>query len=230
MKGELKMAELVWDQDGTREYESGVDHVVLYKRVTENNTTTWKGYAWSGVTSITESPDGAEETELWADNIKYGGIRSAEKFSGSIEAYTWPDEWESCDGMGTLAPGVKIGQQTREPFCLAYRTKIGNDVNPDAGYRLHIIYNATCKPSEESHETINDSPDAATYSWDFDTTPVAVSGMKPTSHIEIDSTDFTTTAAKALLTALEAKLFGTTNADAFLPLPDTIKTDMTPVP
>lgn len=198
------MAKLIWDQDGTRQYEAGVDHCVLYRY--NATSSKWEGVAWSGITSITESPEGADETELWADNIKYGGIRSAEKYGGSIEAYTWPDEWEECDGMAELGTetGIRIGQQTRQPFRLAYRTKVSNDLNPDAGYKYHIVYGATCKPSEESHETINDNPDAATYSWDFDTTPVKVTNHKPTSHLEFSSLEVTS----ANLTKLEDILFG----------------------
>lgn len=218
------MPKLKWDQDGTRQYEAGVDHCVLYKW--DETKKKWLGYAWSGIISITESPEGADETEFWADNIKYGGIRSAEKFNGSIEAYTWPDEFEECDGMAELAPGVKISQQKRVPFCLSYRTNIGNDMDPEAGYRLHLVYKATCSPSEKTHETINDNPDADTYSWDFDTTPVTVTGKKPTAHIEIDSTDFTTDAAKAKLAALEDALYGTDSEQAYLPLPDDIATMM----
>ena len=202
------MSKLVWDQDGQRQYEAGVDHCVLY---TYNSTNSkWEGVAWNGITSITESPEGADETELWADNIKYGGIRSAEKYGGTIEAYTWPDEFEECDGMAELgSTGIRVGQQTRKPFRLAYRTNISNDQNPDAGYKYHVVYGATCKPSEESHETINDNPDAATYSWDFDTTPVKVSGLKPTSHLEFSSLEV----SSANLKKLEDILFGR-DADA----------------
>lgn len=198
------MSKLVWDQDGKRQYEAGVDHVVLYRYNSTN--TKWEGVAWNGITSITESPEGADETELWADNIKYGGIRSAEKYGGTIEAYTWPDEWEECDGMVELGTntGIRVGQQTRKPFRLAYRTKISNDLNPDAGYKYHVVYGATCTPSEESHETINDNPDADTYSWDFDTTPVKVSGLKPTSHLEFSSLEVTV----GNLKKLEDILFG----------------------
>ena len=218
------MSLLVWDQDGTRQYEAGVDHCVLY--MYDSTSSKWLGVAWNGIISITESPEGAEETELWADNIKYGGIRSAEKYGGTIEAYTWPDEWEECDGMGTLIGGIRVGQQVRKPFRLAYRTKVANDVNPEAGYKLHIVYGATCKPSEESHETINDNPDASTYSWDFDTTPVSVSGMKPTSHLELCSLDYTATADATKLAALETALFGgeAEGANAYCPDPDYIKT------
>ena len=224
------MSKLIWDATGTKQYEAGVSKGVLYKYNSTNSK--WEGVAWNGLITVTESPDGAEETELWADNIKYGSLRSAEKFGGTVEAYTYPEEFEECDGMVSPVDGVTIGQQRRVPFCLCYRSEIGNDTNPEAGYKLHLVYNATCTPSEKSYETINDNPDAITFSWDFDTTPVNVTGFKPTAHIVIDSTDFTTTAAQALLTALENKLYGTdgsggsTGTDPFLPLPDTVLSDL----
>ena len=206
------MSKIVWDAQGTKQYELGVDHGVLY---TYNKTTSkWEGVAWNGLTSVTESPDGAEETELWADNIKYGSMRSAEKFSGSIEAYTYPDEFEPCDGIVKIGVGMGISQQKRAPFCLCYRTNIGNDLDSEAGYRLHLVYNATCTPSEKAYETINDSPDAITFSWDFDTTPINVTGYKPTSHITFDSTDFKTEGDRAKLTELEDILYGTDAVEA----------------
>lgn len=222
------MSKLVWDAQGQKQYEMGVDHGVLYRYDAE--TQKWKGVAWNGLISVSESPDGAEETELWADNIKYGGLRSAEKFSGTIEAYMYPPEFEGCDGMASPVKGVTIGQQKREAFCLCYRTMIGNDMDSEAGYRLHLVYNATCTPSEKSYETVNDSPDAITFSWDFDTTPINVDGHKPTSHLSVNSTDFTTTAEKEKLTALENILYGvnadTDNnveaSDPWLPMPDYI--------
>lgn len=222
------MAKLEWDKQGQKQYEMGVDHGVLYRY--DSETQKWKGVAWNGLISVSESPDGAEETELWADNIKYGGLRSAEKFSGSIEAYMYPPEFEGCDGMASPVKGVTIGQQKREAFCLCYRTMIGNDMDSEAGYRLHLVYNATCTPSEKSYETVNDSPDAITFSWDFDTTPINVSGHKPTSHLSVNSTDFTTTAEQEKLKALEDILYGvnadaTTNVEAsdpWLPMPDYI--------
>lgn len=217
---------LEWDQQGQKQYELGVDHGVLYKFDKTKNK--WIGVAWNGLTSVTESPDGAEETELWADNIKYGSLRSAEKFGGSIEAYTYPEEFEGCDGMARPVKGMTISQQKREIFCLSYRTMIGNDQDPEAGYRLHLVYNATCSPSEKSYETINDSPDAITFSWDFETTPIPVEGYKATSHISFDSTDFATTAEKEKLEELEELLYGkpadgqTPATDAELPLPDAL--------
>lgn len=208
---------LKWDGVGAKQYELGVSKGVLYKY--NSTSKKWLGVAWNGLISVTESPDGAEEQELWADNIKYGGIRSAEKLSGSIEAYMYPEEFESCDGMAAPVKGVTLGQQKRDPFCLCYRSEIGNDQDAEAGYRLHIVYNATCSPSEKAYETINDSPDAMTFSWDFDTTPVNVTGFKPTSHICIDSTDFTGSDASTL-EALEEVLYGSTAGQAELPLPD----------
>ena len=222
------MSKLVWDAQGQKQYEMGVDHGVLYRY--DSTAQKWLGVAWNGLISVSESPDGAEENELWADNIKYGGIRSAEKFSGSIEAYMYPPEFEACDGLATPVKGVTIGQQKREAFCLCYRTMIGNDMDSEAGYRLHLVYNATCTPSEKSYETINDSPDAITFSWDFDTTPINVNGHKPTSHLTVNSTEFKTEQERAKLTALEDILYGV-NADAtnnteasdpWLPMPDYI--------
>ena len=221
---------LEWDGQGQKQYELGVSKGVLYKY--DKTKQKWIGVAWNGLISVTESPDGAEENELWADNIKYGGIRSAEKFSGSIEAYTYPEEFEGCDGLARPVKGLTIGQQKRETFCLCYRTEIGNDQDPEAGYRLHLVYNATCSPSEKSFETVNDSPDATTFSWDFDTTPIPVTGYKPTSHLSLDSTDYVTADEKALLASLEETLYGTidgnTVTEAYLPLPDDIIDMMTP--
>lgn len=217
---------LEWDAQGQKQYEMGVSRGVLYKY--DSTSHKWLGVAWNGLTSVTESPDGAEENELWADNIKYGSLRSAEKFGGSIEAYTYPEEFEGCDGLARPVKGLTIGQQKREVFCLSYRTEIGNDQDPEAGYRLHLVYNATCSPSEKSYETINDSPEAITFSWDFDTTPINVEGYKPTSHLCIDSTEFSTSDEKALLDALEEKLYGTAASQgtsaipAELPLPDDV--------
>jgi hypothetical protein len=211
---------LEWDTIGSKQYELGVSKGVLYKY--DATSQKWKGVAWNGLISVTESPDGADETELWADNIKYGSLRAAEKFGGSIEAYTYPDEFEGCDGLASPVKGMTVGQQAREKFCLSYRTEIGNDQNPEAGYRLHLVYGATCSPSEKQYETINDSPDAITFSWDFDTVPVNVTGYKPTSHLTFDSTDFVSEEEKAKLTALETVLYGSTEADAELPMPDDI--------
>lgn len=213
---------LEWDTIGSKQYEMGVSKGVLYKY--DATTQKWKGVAWNGLISVTESPEGADETELWADNIKYGSLRAAEKFGGTIEAYTYPDEFEGCDGLVSPVKGMTIGQQAREKFCLSYRTEIGNDQNAEAGYRLHIVYGATCSPSEKSYETINDSPDAITFSWDFETVPVNVKigdvTYKPTSHVTFDSTDFKSEQEKAKLTAIEEVLYGSATADAELPMPE----------
>lgn len=208
---------LVWDKAGQRYYENGVDHCALYL---QNSDGSYKnGVAWNGITGITESPDGAEATDLYADNMKYASMRSAETFGGTIEAYMYPEEFGECDG--TVTPegtkGLYLGQQTRTAFGLAYRTNIGNDTisNSDDGYKLHLVYGCTASPSEKAYETINDSPDAITFSWEFDTTPVAVEGYKSLSTITIDSL----TAPKAALAALEKKLFGDATTDPTLPLP-----------
>ena len=209
---------LEWDTEGTKQYELGVSKGVLYKY--NSTSKKWEGVAWNGLISVSESPEGADETELWADNIKYGSLRSAEKFSGSIEAYTYPDEFEGCDGIvkptGTV--GLGLSQQKRETFRLCYRTEIGNDMDSEAGYRLHLVYGATCSPSEKSYETINDSPDAITFSWDFTTNPINVEGFKPTAHLTIDSTDFSD-ANKELLEGLEEVLYGTAATTGENPTP-----------
>ena len=208
---------LTWDQTGTRKYENGVSRGVLYKKDATANK--WIGVAWNGLTSVSESPEGAEKSDLWADNMKYASMRSAETFGGTIEAYTYPEEFEECDGSVSLATGVVIGQQPRVAFGLCYRTEQGNDENQDLGYKLHLVYNCTCSPSERSYETINDSPDAITFSWEFDTNPINVTGQKrPTSLIVIDSTKIDS----AKLTKLENALYGTDSAEAYLPTPDEI--------
>lgn len=212
------MSALVWDQVGERFYETGVDHGVLYP---QNNAGEYPlGVAWNGLTAVTESPGGAEPTDFWADNIKYASIRAAETFGATIEAYTYPDEFAICDGSAELAVGVLIGQQTRQAFGFSYRTSVGNDTisDSDEGYKLHIIYNATASPTEKAYATINDSPEAITFSWELVTTPVAVTGKKPTATIVIDSTKVN--AAK--LSALELILYGTTGVAPRLPLPDEI--------
>lgn len=196
------MPKLVWDETGKRFYETGVDHGVLYVMGTNGYE---DGVVWNGLTAVNESPEGGEPTALWADNIKYLNLMSAEEFKGSIEAYTYPDEFMECDGSAEIATGVTIGQQTRKQFGLAYRTRIGNDVDgSDHGYKLHLVYNCFASPTEKGYETINDSPDAITFSWDFDTTPVNVKNHKPTAHLIIDSTKVDS----AKLTALETQLFG----------------------
>jgi hypothetical protein len=215
------MSKIIWDATGSRLYENGVDHGVLYTQ--KDDGTYNNGVAWNGLTGVTESPDGAEATDLWADNIKYASMRSAETFGATIEAYTYPDEFAECDGSAEPVPGVRFGQQKRKPFGFVYRTNIGSDTltDTDEGYKLHIIYNATASPSERAYETINDSPDAITFSWEVTTTPINVTGYKPLSTIVIDSTKL----AAAKLEAVEAALFGTDGANATeptLPSPDAL--------
>ena len=212
---------LHWDGAGEKKYENGVSKGVLYLK---NNDTPakWIGYAWNGLTAVTESPEGADKTDLWADNIKYASMRAAETFGGTIEAYTYPPEFEACNGEISLATGAVIGQQAREVFGLCYRTEQGNDESTTYGYKLHLVYNCTCSPSERAYETINDSPDAITFSWEFDSTPVnvGITGAKPTSIITVDSTKATSTG----LTALENALYGTESTDPYLPDPATVAT------
>ena len=220
------MAVLTWDGQGQKKYENGVSKGVLYRKETTgegaNAVTKWKGYAWNGLTGVTESPEGAEKTDLYADNIKYASFRSAETFGGTIEAYTYPDEFAPCNGESILSNVMTIGQQARESFGLCYRTEQGNDESAEYGYKLHLVYNCTCSPSERAYETINDSPDAITLSWEFDSVPVNVTGHKATSLLVVDSTDFTTEQAKGYLTKLEEALYGTANTDPYLPTPDEV--------
>lgn len=215
------MPKLTWDASGERLYETGVKQGVLYVM---GSTGYGNGVAWNGLTAITESPSGAESTPLYADDIKYLDLRSTEEFGATIEAYTYPDEFAACDGSASLADGVSIGQQARKMFGLCYRTTVGNDTDgTDHGYKLHLIYGATASPSEKAYETINDSPEAITFSWEITTTPVSVTGFKPTASITIDSTK----ADPTCLAALEAKLYGGENSEPTLPLPDEVKTLMT---
>ena len=219
------MSKLVWDNTGNRLYETGVKNGVLY--VQSSSGTYPKGVAWNGLTAVTESPSGAEATPLYADDTKYLNLMSAEEFGATIEAYTYPEEFEACDGSASLVDGVSIGQQKRTPFGLCYRTTIGNDTDGnDHGYKLHIIYGALASPSEKAYASINDSPEAITFSWEVTTTPVSVSGFKPTASLVIDSTK----ADQTKLTALETILYGSdaeSGTDPRLPLPDEIKTLMT---
>lgn len=205
------MAEyLKWDQDSKRFYETGTSHGVLY--VKKPDGTYDEGVAWNGLTAFSESPSGAEETELYANDHKYGSLRSAEKFGGTIEAYTYPEEFEKCDGSMEVATGVTIGQQPRTSFGFTYRTVVGNDVSDDAGYKVHIIWNASVSPSEKSYASINDSPEAITFSWELTTTPteVEVDGVKKyTASMVIDSTKLENGKENAKLKALEAVLYGT---------------------
>ena len=212
------MAKLVWDKAGERYYETGVDHGVLYVRTAGEYG---KGVAWNGLTAVTESPSGAEANPLYADNIKYLNLISAEEFGATIEAYTYPKEFEACDGTSELADGVTIGQQNRSTFALCYRTKVGNDVDGDTlGYKLHIVYGCLASPSEKNYQTVNDSPEAISFSWEISTTPVDVTGKLPTACLTIDSR----TADATKLAALEAKLYGTEDAEPTLVMPDEIAT------
>ena len=215
------MAKLVWDATGERKYENGVRNGVLY--VMDEAGTYPKGVAWNGLTAVTESPSGAEATALYADDVKYLNLISAEEFGATVEAYTYPDEFAQCNGEASLVNGVTIGQQPRKTFGMVYRTVLGNDIeNESYGYKLHIIYGAVASPSEKAYATINDSPEAITFSWELKTTPVVVKGFKPTASLTIDSTK----ANAEKLTALEDILFGSETAEARLPLPDEIATLM----
>ena len=212
------MPKLVWDQTGKRLFETGVRNGVLY--VQDSNGTYPKGVVWNGLTAVTESPSGAEPTPLYADDIKYLNLMSNEEFGGTIEAYTYPDEFGACNGEATIADGVTIGQQSRKAFGMCYRTAIGNDVDGNEhGYKLHLIYGALASPSERAYATINDSPEAITFSWEFSTTPVnAGDGFKPTACLTVDSTKVPT----EKMTSLEALLYGTDEAEAKLPLPSEV--------
>ena len=215
------MAKLVWDATGERKYENGVRNGVLY--VMDEGGTYPKGVAWNGLTAVTESPSGAEATALYADDVKYLNLISAEEFGATVEAYTYPDEFAQCNGEASLVDGVTIGQQPRKTFGMAYRTVVGNDIeNESHGYKLHLIYGAVASPSEKAYATINDSPEAITFSWELKTTPVVVNGFKPTASLTIDSTK----ANAAKLAALEDILFGSESAEARLPLPNEIATLM----
>lgn len=218
------MAKLVWDKTGDRLYETGVKNGVLYIPTAGVYS---KGVAWNGLTAVTESPSGAEATALYADDTKYLSLMSAEEFGATIEAYTYPDEFAACDGSAELAGGVMIGQQKRSTFGLCYKTTIGNDTEGNEhGYKLHIIYGALAKPSERAYASINDSPEAITFSWEITTTPVNVTGAKPTASLVIDSTK----ADPSKLAALEDILYGKDGEpgnEPRLPLPDEIKTLMT---
>lgn len=215
------MAKLTWDNTGERIFETGVKQGVLYPIQSDGKYT--KGVAWNGLTAVTESPSGAEATALYADDIKYLNLLSNEEFGATIEAYTYPDEFAECDGSAELATGVMIGQQKRKTFGLCYRTTIGNDVEGnDYGYKLHLVYGCLAAPSEKGYSTINDNPDAITFSWEVSTTPVNVEGFKPTSQITIDSTK----ADPTKLAALEAVLYGGAETEAKLPLPDEVATLM----
>lgn len=211
------MSKIVWDNTGEKLYETGVRNGVLY--IQDETGAYGKGVAWNGLTAVTESPSGAEATPLYADDIKYMNLISAEEFGGTIEAYMYPDEFKACNGEADLSAGVSIGQQARKPFGFCYRTVIANDVVGESyGYKLHLIYGATASVSEKAYSTVNDSPEAITFSWEFSTTPVPVEGHKPTACLTIDSTKVDGTQ----LAALEAKLYGTDEAEPTLPTPNEI--------
>lgn len=223
------MSKLVWDKTGERIYETGVKNGVLYIKGPDGTYS--NGVAWNGLTAVTESPSGAEPTPLYADDIKYLNLMSTEEFSATVEAYTYPDEFAECDGSASLTDGVTIGQQTRKQFGMCYKTTVGNDVSGNEyGYKLHMIYGCLAAPSEKAYATINDSPEAITFSWEVSTTPVNVNNNKPTSTLTIDSTKVD----KSKLAALEEILYGkdpitdggSDGVDPRLPLPDEIATLM----
>lgn len=209
---------LTWDDAGKRFYETGVKQGVLYPQ--DDNGAYPKGVAWNGLTAVTESPEGAEPTPLYADDIKYLNLLSTEEFKATVEAYTYPDEFAECDGSGSLVEGVTIGQQDRKTFGLSYRTSLGNDVKGNEyGYKLHIVYGCLAAPSEKAYATVNDSPEAITFSWEVSTTPVNVTGFKPTASLVLDSVKLGAVKMKAI----EDVLYGSSAAEARLPLPDEIK-------
>jgi hypothetical protein len=219
----MTVAALTWDDSGTRRFETGVDHGVLYPLNPETSAYDI-GVAWNGLTAVDEKPDGADDNPQYADNIKYLSLRAAETFGGTIEAFTYPDEFGPCDGTAEPTPGVTVGQQDRQLFGLCYRTQLGNDVDTSLGYKLHLVWGCTASPSEKDYETINDSPSPVTFSWDFTSTPVNVTDMKPTSLIVIDSTKVD----GALLAALELILYGNGTLTAALPLPNVVLSTLTP--
>lgn len=230
------MGQIVWDTIGEHFYENGVDHCVLYPI---NNTTNEydTGVAWNGITSISESPSGADANKQWADNINYLTLYGAEEFGASIEAYTYPDEFAECDGSAQLVNGVYVGQQPRRGFGLSYRTKVGNDtVGQDLAFKLHLIYGCRASPSDRGYETINDSPEPINFSWEITTTPIMVSGHKPTASLVIDSREFTTEAARKKLNDFMDIIYGrnatsgtgaVTELTPRLPLPDEVKSLLT---
>lgn len=213
------MAKLAWDATGARFYETGVDHGVLYLPNAQGDYV--NGVAWNGLTSVSESPTGAEPNAQYADNIKYLNLFSVEEFMATVEAFTYPDEFSQFDGLGVPTPGVVVGQQTRKPFGLSYRTRIGNDIDgDDLGYKIHLVYGCKASPSEKAYATVNDSPEAISFSWEISTTPVAVANLKPTSLIVVDSTKVNA----ADLADLEQILYGDVGVDPALPLPNTVIT------
>lgn len=211
------MPKLIWDQVGKRFYETGVDRGVLY--LPNESGKYLKGVAWNGLTAVNQQPEGGEDNPQYADNIEYLNLVSAEKFKATIEAYTYPVEFEECDGSRRIAKGITIGQQTRKPFGFSYRTIIGNDtLGNDLGYKIHLVYGAKAAPSEKSYNTVNDSPEAITFSWSVSGSPVAVPGFRPTAIISIDSR----TTSAAGMQAIEGALYGTDQKEPNLPLPEDI--------
>ena len=216
------MSRLEWDKTGERLFETGTKNGVLYiydaSKVSATTGPYTPGVAWNGLTAVNENPSGAEATPLYADNIKYLNLMSAEQFGATIEAYMYPDEFAACNGEAALGTGVSIGQQARSLFGLSYQTKIGSDTDSEKGYKIHLIYGALAAPSEKAYSTVNDSPEAITFSWEISTTPVEVTGFKPTASLVIDSTKVDSDK----LEALEALLYGTNSENASLPLPDQV--------
>lgn len=217
------MAKIVWDAPGERYYETGVSKAVLYVEATDSEGKSdpyGKGVAWNGITGVTESPSGAEATDLYADDIKYATLRSAEDFGATVEAYTYPDEFALCDGSAEIVPGVAMGQQSRRTFGLSYVTQIGNDTasESDDGYKLHLVWGATASPSEKGYSSINDSPEAITFSWEMTTVPVAVEGYKATASMTINTLKLNED-NKKILKELESTLYGDKDKDPRLPLP-----------
>lgn len=208
------MPKIKWDEDGKRMFHAGVSHGVVYPKADAEGYD--NGAAWNGLTGVTESPSGAEPNDLWADNQKYARLISGEDYSFTIEAYMYPVEFEPCDGLASPVKGARIGQQKRKAFGFSWQTKVGNDQDADLGYIIHVVWNATAQPSEKSHETMNDSPDAETFSWECDTVPVTVTGYKSAAVMELDSTVLTDKQMKAA----EDLLYGTDSAEATLPTPD----------
>lgn len=212
------MSKIVWDEIGKREYETGVDHGVLYPQA---EGTYPKGVAWNGLVSVSENPSGAEDNPLYADNMKYLNIKSAEELGLTIECYTYPDEWAQCDGSAELIPGVTLGQQKRNTFGLSYRTKVGNDTEgEDHGYKIHLVYGCSASPSEKSYQTVNDSPEAITFSYEVTTTPIPMEGFKPVASIIFDSTKV----KPDIMAKIEKVLYGDEETEARLPLPSELKT------
>lgn len=211
------MSKIVWAETGERFFETGVKNGVLYPQDSTGKYP--KGVAWNGLTAVTESPSGADATDLYADDDKYLTLRAKEIFGGTIEAYQSPEEFDACDGTASLAPGVNIGQQSRKAFGLCYRTAVGNDVDgTDHGYKLHLVYGATASPAQKAYSTINESPEAMTLSWEFTTTPVKVTGHKPTALLTIDSRNV----GPGVMTKIEKVLYGDESKEASLPSPDEV--------